>query len=58
MELSSDAATYATDDPQYALPLGRKHGCRILYLEETKQAPPKYPGFGIPRTKAIALQLA
>ena len=50
MELPAGAVTYAMDDPQRAISLGRKHGCRILSPEETKQALPKYPGYRIPRT--------
>jgi quercetin dioxygenase-like cupin family protein len=50
MELPAGPVTYAMEDPQRAISLGRKHGCRFLSPEETKQALPKYPGFGIPRT--------
>jgi quercetin dioxygenase-like cupin family protein len=50
IELPAGAVTYAMDDPQRAISLGRRHGCRFLSPEETRQALPKYPGFGIPRT--------
>ena len=47
MTLPKTAVTYVMDNPTHALNVGAAHGIRMLSLEETAEALPHYPGFGV-----------
>ena len=51
MSLPSGQSTYAQSDPQHAIAVAKKYGVKILTPEETRDALPKYPGFGANRSK-------
>src|SRR5262249_29370561 len=51
MSLPSNQATYAESSPEHAIAVGKKYGVKILTPEETRRALPKYPGFGVNRSK-------
>jgi hypothetical protein len=51
MFLPSGQSTYAQSSPEHAMAVAKKYGIKILTPEETRQAFPKYPGFGVDRSK-------
>ena len=49
LSLPKGGITYAMDDPEHAITVGKKHGIKILSPKDTAQLLPHYPGFGVKR---------